>query len=206
VSVQDIAYVVQPSQWTPPLDPDALFERPGSMEVELGSGKGLFLEQAVRLEPGKNFLGVERADKFFRHAVRRFLEAPPPNLRLFRADAFDVLTRWIAPETLAGVHVYFPDPWPKARHAGRRLLRPQLYQLVFCALEPGALLRIASDVEPYFRTATRDILSSGLFEPMPWPEDSPDRLATNYALKYARERRSLHYAKFLRRATPVPGC
>lgn len=204
--MQDIPYVVQPEQWNPPLHVDSLFGRSANLEIELGCGKGLFLEQAVGLEPGKNFLGVERADKFFRHAVRRFFGTPPPNLKLFRADAFDVLSRWIEPESVAGVHVYFPDPWPKTKHAGRRLLRPELYHLVFRVLGPGSLFRIGSDVEPYFRAATAEILATGLFEEIPWPEGSADRIATNYAVKYAEQGRSLHYAKFRRRPIPASGC
>src|SRR5690606_33266938 len=117
----------------------------------------MFLERAVELEPGKNFLGVERAEKYFRHAVRRFHGSHPPNLRLFRADAFDVLSRWIEPESAVGVHVYFPDPWPKHKHSGRRLLRPELYGLVSRVLQPGAIFRIGSDVEPYFERAVSDI-------------------------------------------------
>ena len=204
--MHDLRFVVQPSQWAPPFAIEELFDRTAPLEIELGCGKGLFLERAVELEPGKNFLGVERADKYFRHAVRRFLETSPPNLRLFRADAFDVLTRWIEPETVAGVHVYFPDPWPKNKHAGRRLLRPELYRLVFRVLQPGAIFRIGSDVEPYFRTAVSDILGSGFFEQIPWPEGSADRIATNYAVKYAEEGRSLHYAKFVRRTDSPDGC
>lgn len=205
VSIQDVPYIVHPSQWAPPFAIGELFGRSAPLEIELGCGKGLFLKQAVTLEPGKSFLGVERAEKFFRHAVRRFLETPPPSLRLFHADAFDVLARWIEPESVAGVHVYFPDPWPKTKHAKRRLLRPELYRLVFRVLAPGGIFRIGSDVEPYFLAAEADILASGLFDPIPWPETAPDRIATNYAVKYAEQGRRLHYAKFVRRADLTEG-
>ncbi|MCA9728037.1 MAG: methyltransferase domain-containing protein [Candidatus Eisenbacteria bacterium] len=196
----EVPFVLQPADFRPPLRLDEIFPVPGPCELEIGCGKGLYLEQAVRLEPGKNFLGVERAEKYFRHAVRRFWDDPPPNLRLVQTDAFDLLSRWLPAGSVCAVHVYFPDPWPKVRHAKRRLFQPQLYRLAHRVLRPEGILRIGSDVEPYFGTAVREIAQSGLFERTDWPDDAPDRLATNYAVKYAEQGRRLHYAKFRRAA------
>lgn len=184
---------------TPPFDWTELFGRDGPVELEIGSGKGRFLAEAARLRPEVNLLGIERAGKYFRRAVHRVLKAGLESVRLLQADAFDVLVRWVPPTSLDAVHVYFPDPWPKKRHAKRRLLREPLYRLAARGLRPGAPLRLASDVEPYFLQATEEIAATGLFDPVPWPEDAPDRQPTSYALKFLREGRTLHYAKFLRR-------
>jgi tRNA (guanine-N7-)-methyltransferase len=204
VPVHEVPVVVQLDQLTPPFDWTGLFGRAGAVELEIGSGKGLFLQEVARLRPEANFLGVERAEKWFRRAVARFLAGPPANVRLVNADAFDLLTRWIPPESLGAVHIYFPDPWPKRRHAKRRLLQEALFLPVARALSPGAPLFLASDVGEYFAQALRIIERLGLFEAAPWPEDAPDRLPTNYALKYQREGRTLHHAKFLRLRSSPP--
>jgi len=203
--MEEIPFVLDPGRIELPLAWRDLFGRDGPVEVEIGSGKGLFLVEASRLRPESGFIGVERAGKWFHRAVERVFKAECANVRLLRADAFDFLDRWVPPESLAALHIYFPDPWPKKRHARRRMLREPLYRLGARALAPGAALYLASDVEPYFTDAVAEILGTGLFQQTPWPEDSPDRLPTNYARKYQKEGRALHYAKFLRlKEPPLP--
>lgn len=187
----------------PPLSWPGVFGRDGPVEVEIGSGKGLFLLEASRLRPESNFVGVERAGKWFHRAVERTMRAGRPNLRLVRTDAFDFLTRWVPPGSVAAVHVYFPDPWPKKRHAKRRLLQRPLFELAARALAPSAPLFLASDVGPYFEEAVAEIAALGPFEQVEWPADAPDRLPTNYARKYEQEGRTLHSAKFILRPGAV---
>ena len=71
------------------------------------------------------------------------------NVRIIQHDAIEVLSRMIAPDSLAAVHVYFPDPWPKARHHKRRLIRPEVVELIARRLAPGGLLHCATDWAPY---------------------------------------------------------
>lgn len=197
--------MLAPGRITPPLDWTTVFGRDGAVEIEIGCGKGLYLVEAARLRPGSDLLGVERAGKWFRRAVHRVHRSGLPNIRLLQTDAFDFLARWVPPGSVAAVHVYFPDPWPKHRHSKRRLLQASLYRLAAAALSPAGRLYLASDVEPYFRAAVAEIAAIGLFEPEPWPVDAPDRLPTNFSVKYARAGRPLHYARFLRRAEMEAG-
>lgn len=194
--------MVQLRDAEPPLDWTSVFERPLPVELEIGCGKGLFLEAAARQRPETGFIGVEKAGKWFARAVERIWKGRTPNVRLIQGDAFDLLTRWIAPESLSGVHVYFPDPWPKKRHAKRRLLQEPLFSLSARGLRRDAHFYLASDVGPYFNQAVEAISALPFYEPIVWPQDAPDRLPTHYAVKFQREGRSLHYAKFRRTAAP----
>jgi len=194
--VEEMPCVLAPGRLTPPLDWHAIFGRTGKIELEIGCGKGRYIVEAARLRPGSDLVGVERAGKWFRRAVQRAHRSSLPNLRLVQADAFDFLARWVPPGSAAAVHVYFPDPWPKQRHGKRRLLQPTLFHLAARALSTTGRLYLASDVEPYFQTAVAEIAALGLFEPQPWPEDAPDRIPTNFAVKYAREGRPLFYARY----------
>lgn len=199
VSLMEVPFVVRLPEHEPPFVWPELFGRSGRVEIEIGMGKGLFLAGAAAARPESNFLGVERAEKYFHRAVERFLEAPRPNARVLRADAFDLLTRWVTPGSVDDVHVYFPDPWPKSRHAKRRLLQPELFAGIARALRPGGRFWLGSDVGPYFAQAVKDTLAVGDFDPEDWPDDAPDRILTSYALKYLIEGRRLHYARFVRR-------
>ncbi len=188
---------VDPTLLEPPLDWRALFRNGLPVEVELGCGKGMFLREAARLNPRVNYFGVERAGKYYRKAVDRLSRAGLTNIRLMCADALDVMHRWIPPGSIRTLHIYFPDPWPKKRHHKRRIFRPELMALAGRALAPGGELRTATD-HAGCGAVIRQILASHteLFIQLPWPEDSADRLPTNYAIKWEREGRSMWWARF----------
>lgn len=198
VPLEEIPFVLRLADLTPPLSWPAVFGRPGRVELEIGCGKGLFLSAASRLQPDSNFLGIERAGKYFHRAVERLAKAPAPGVRLVQTDAFDFLDRWVVPGSVDVVHVYFPDPWPKKRHARRRLLQPELFRLIERVLCAEGTLCLASDVEWYFKETMAELEGRSALRGLPWPDDAPDRIPTSYAVKYAKEGRALHYAKFLR--------
>jgi tRNA (guanine-N7-)-methyltransferase len=192
--------VIDPAALTPPFDWPALYGNARPVEIEIGSGKGMFLKEAGRARPDTNFLGVERASRFYRTAVERVTRAGLANVRLLRADGMDVLDRWVAPGSIGALHVYFPDPWPKKRHLKRRLFRPAMLELAARALPAGAELCLATDHVEYGE-AIRALLAAhdSLFEPRDWPADDPGRLPTNYALKWERAGRTLWWARYRRR-------
>lgn len=175
-----------------------------SVELEIGTGKGKFLRKEAEERPDVGFLGIERAAKWLRLAAGRAARDGRANLMLVRADAFEFLTLRVAPGSLAGIHVYFPDPWPKKRHGKRRLLRPALYQLSARALATGGLFAFATDVGWYFDEAVAQMAGAPWFDPVDPPPGVWDRVTTNYALKYAREGRSLHLTHYRRNALPTP--
>lgn len=195
---------VDPTAVTPPFAWGALFANDHPVEVEIGSGKGMFLKESARAHPDRNYLGVERAGRFYRIALDRLARAGLTNVRLLRADGLDVLDRWIAPGSIQALHIYFPDPWPKKRHRKRRLFRPALLELAARALPGDAELLVATDHVEY-GAAIRELLGAWQhrFAPIEWPADDPGRLPTNYELKWRRAGRALWWGRYRRLPDPV---
>jgi len=188
---------VDPFAVEPPLFWPELFGNGAPVELEIGCGKGMFLREAARLHAERNFLGVERAGKYYRCAVERLARAQVPNVRLLRADGLDVLDRWVTAASVSVIHILFPDPWPKTRHRKRRIFRPALLTLAHRALEPGGELHVATDHAEY-GSAIRRLLGehAHLFAPLPWTDAGAGSLPTNYALKWQRLGRPLWWARY----------
>jgi tRNA (guanine-N7-)-methyltransferase len=136
-----------------PLNGAALFGRPAPLEVEVGSGKGLFLRTAAPLRPDTDFLGIELARKYARFAAAALVKRQIANAIVLNADALRVFAELLPDESLQAVHVYFPDPWWKKRHKKRRVIRESLLRDVQRTLRPGGQLHFWTDVEEYFQTS-----------------------------------------------------
>jgi tRNA (guanine-N7-)-methyltransferase len=127
-----------------------IFGRSGPVHIEIGTGKATFLLNEAMAQPYVNFLGIERARKYYRYAVDRIGRWALTNVRIIRTDAAAFLADFVPDNSVDCFHVYFPDPWPKRRHHKRRFLCPDnLEQLLRC-LKTGGQLRIATDHADYF--------------------------------------------------------
>ena len=131
------------------LDPQAAFGRVAPLILEIGFGMGETTEQIALARSGDNFLGVEVFEAGVGALLKRIEASGLDNVRIVQHDAVEVLQHMIAPDSLAGVHIYFPDPWPKKRHHKRRLIQPPLIQLLASRMAPGAYLHCATDWEHY---------------------------------------------------------
>lgn len=125
-----------------------LFGRTAPVVLEIGFGMGETTAAIAEAQPDVDFFGVEMHLPGVGALLRRIDAAGLSNLRIARADAVDVV-RQIEPGSLAGVHVYFPDPWPKKRHHKRRLLQPPFVHELALRLAPGGYLHAATDWQPY---------------------------------------------------------
>lgn len=172
-----------------PLSAVGVFGREAPFEVEIGSGKGRFLVAWATCEPSRCFLGVERAAKYLAIAVRRAARAGLPNVRFVRTTAEDLVFRCLAPHTLAGLHVYFPDPWPKKRHHKRRFFNEANVQRLVDVLAPGALLRVKTDHVDYGDRIAGLLDGCTLLAPVPADEAFAGLPETSFEAKYAREGR-----------------
>jgi tRNA (guanine-N7-)-methyltransferase len=173
------------------------------VELEVGSGKGLFLQNAATANPDNNYVGVELSRKYAARAAERVAKQGLSNVRVWPGDAKRFLARHVAPATLRAVHVYFPDPWWKARHKKRRVFGAPLLSDVGRTLVPGGDLWIASDVEEYFGVMTGLVAGNPRFEQADWsapklPEHDLDYL-TNFERKYRIEGRPIFRAHYVLR-------
>ena len=131
------------------LDIDASFGRTAPAILEIGTGMGDATAHIAALLPEKNFIGVEVHMPGIGSLLKLIGEKSITNLRLIQHDAVEVVTHMLAPDSLAGVHVFFPDPWHKARHNKRRLIQSPFVQLLVSRISPGGYLHCATDWEDY---------------------------------------------------------
>lgn len=131
------------------LDLALTFGRDAPTVLEIGFGMGDTTAQIAAGMPEKNFLGVEVHTPGVGSLLKLIGEQRLANLRIIQHDAVEVVTNMIAPESLAGVHVFFPDPWHKARHNKRRLIQAQFVRLLTSRLAPGGYVHCATDWEDY---------------------------------------------------------
>ena len=132
-----------------PLDVEAAFGRAAPLVVEIGFGMGAATIRIALDEPQHDFLGIEVHPPGVGSLLKQIGETGAGNLRIVRHDAVEVLDRMIAPASLAGVNVFFPDPWHKTRHHKRRLLQAPFVGLLASRLQPGGRLHCATDWQPY---------------------------------------------------------
>ncbi|MGJ7508982.1 tRNA (guanosine(46)-N7)-methyltransferase TrmB [Variovorax sp. GT1P44] len=132
-----------------PLDFEATFGRNAPTILEIGFGMGEATAHIAALMPEKNFLCCEVHEPGVGALLKRIGEQNLQNIRICAHDAVDVLDHMLPPATLAGVHVFFPDPWHKTRHNKRRLIQSPFVRKLAGRLAPGGYLHCATDWQPY---------------------------------------------------------
>ncbi len=132
-----------------PIDFDALFGRQAPVVLEIGFGMGHTTAAIAAARPETDFLGIEVYTPGVGSLLRHLEDDALTNVRIIQLDAVDVLKQRIAQASLAGVHIYFPDPWPKLRHHKRRLIQQAFIAHLATRIAPGGYLHCATDWEPY---------------------------------------------------------
>lgn len=181
-----------------PVDFAALFGRTAPVEMEIGVGKGRFLLNAAAAQRDRDFFGLELEPEYAAIARLRAETASLTNVRFERLDGKCFVLQRLAPECLAALHVYFPDPWPKKRHHKRRLVDAAWASAAARALAPGALLRIASDHAEYFAVMDDVLSHEPLLEKVAPEETGEWSTGTNYELKFLKTGRLIRKAIFRR--------
>jgi len=134
-----------------PLDLNAAFGRNAPKFLEIGCGMGETTVHIAAAHPDHDYLGIEVHAPGVGSLLKEIARRELTNLRVIRHDAVEVLRDMIPPGTLAGIHIYFPDPWPKKRHHKRRLIQPPFVALLASRLAPDGYLHCATDWEEYAR-------------------------------------------------------
>ncbi|MBX7072152.1 MAG: tRNA (guanosine(46)-N7)-methyltransferase TrmB [Pirellulales bacterium] len=185
----------------------ALFAREAPLEVEVGSGKGLFLASAAAQTPERNFLGIEIGRKYAEAAAARLARARAENAAMLCGDGLRLFREWLPGESLAAVHVYFPDPWWKKRHKKRRVMNEGLIRDIQRTLVGGGTLHFWTDVEEYFQ-ATLELISqvANLSGPIA-VEERPAEHDLDYRTHFERRMRlhgePVYRAQFVKPAAPA---
>jgi tRNA (guanine-N7-)-methyltransferase len=134
-----------------PLDLEGVFGRAAPKILEIGFGMGETTARIATDHPGIDYLGIEVHSPGVGSLLKRAAELGVDNLRVIQHDAAEVIEHMIAPASLDGVHIFFPDPWPKKRHHKRRLIQPQFIALLASRMKAGAYIHVATDWEDYAR-------------------------------------------------------
>jgi len=132
-----------------PLDFAATFGRSAPVVVEIGSGMGETTVRIAAENPDTDYLAIEVHAPGIGALLRRVEERGLANVRVVQHDAVEVLRDMVPPASLAAIHVFFPDPWPKKRHHKRRLVQPVFAELAASRLVPGGRLHMATDWQEY---------------------------------------------------------
>lgn len=145
-------YLYQLDDLTPPFVAEQAFGSTAPLEVEMGSGKGLFMATASADQPERHFLGVEVSKRYARYAAARLAKKERANAMMIAGDGLKFFREFLATESVDAVHVYFPDPWWKKRHRRRRVLNEPFLEDVQRVLKPQGRLHFWTDVQEYFET------------------------------------------------------
>jgi tRNA (guanine-N7-)-methyltransferase len=177
----------------------------GSVEVEIGIGKGRFLLASATARPDVLHFGVEWANKYLRIAESRAVKQGLQNVRFARVDARELVERSVPDRSVSSYYVFYPDPWPKARHHKRRFIRPQTADHLARTLLPGGKLHVGTDHEEYWKVIREVLDRHPAFERLaefgddsfPFPVDQP---LTNFEAKYLIQGRNRLRASWKRRS------
>ncbi|MFC5996066.1 tRNA (guanosine(46)-N7)-methyltransferase TrmB [Pseudonocardia hispaniensis] len=143
---RDVAAVVSGRE---PYDPQAWFGRRAPLVLEIGPGMGESTAALAAAEPDVDHLAVEVYEPGLAQLLMRAAQAGLTNLQLLRGDAVELLCACVPPDSLDGIRIFFPDPWPKRRHHKRRLVQPPFVALAASRLRPGATVHLATDWADY---------------------------------------------------------
>lgn len=165
--------------------------------LEIGFGRGEFLLALAETTPDADFVGIEVSWKRALKMARKVARARHPNILLLVGRGEEALADWFDPRSLAEIWVNFSDPWPKGRHAERRLIQPAFTALAARALAPDGTLFVATDDVPYAHQIDEALAGekglSNRYAPLAFLPEVPGRTTTGYEAQWRAEGRPLHF-------------
>src|SRR6516165_5690656 len=171
------------------IEPNSLFGRAAPLEIEIGAGRGDFIIGRAAAMPERNFLAVELSAALVQLFTARAACEGLKNLRIARADARPLVNLFLPAGSVSAYHIYFPDPWPKARHAKHRLFTPWFVANLMRTMTAGASLYVATDVPEYAKLIFSMANAQGL---RPTGDPLAGVAATGFARKFIAQGRTLY--------------
>ena len=160
-------------------DLSSVFGRTAPVVLEIGSGMGETTAAIAAANPGTDYIAVEVHGPGVGSLLKKIDEAGLTNLRVIRHDAVEVLRHMVRDNTLAGIHLFFPDPWPKKRHHKRRLVQPAFAELAASKITPGGYLHAATDW-PDYAVQIDEVMSANPSFEKKVPEEKRQRPLTKF--------------------------
>ncbi len=202
LSTKDI--IVELDKVSKDTDLQELFPSVKPLQLEVGSGKGIYIRSMAKKHKDINFLGIEWAHKFYRHFVDRAVREDLTNVRVLRTDAADFLEKYVKSESVTQFNIFFPDPWPKNRQNKRRFFVESNIKNVHRVLVPGGKLLFTTDHLGYFEWTKAMFFANSnitpLFKKVKFPKLDSARegeiVGTNYERKYMKEGREFYKLAF----------
>lgn len=169
---------------------ETLFGNDHPLEIEVGSGKGLFLTRETARNPANNFLGIEIVHKYAKHSATRLAKTGRANVKMVSGNAETIFDRRVPDGSLEAVHVYFPDPWWKKRHRKRRVVNERSVLNFLAALRSGGRFHFWTDVLDYFEDTIEMIAEIAPQFGVPIPEEmEPSEHDLDYRTHFERRSR-----------------
>jgi len=200
VAFESFSEPVTLAQWDACFAPDVL--PPLDLVVDIGYGRGEFLIDLARKEPERAFIGIEYSYKRSLKMARRLARFDIANVRLVEGAAERAVAALLPEACITTAWINFPDPWPKARHARRRLVQPAFIHLLATRLVPGGALHLATDDPDYARQFDEVLAAEPMlaneFAPDAWRHAFDGRIRTAYELEWMAQGRSFHYFSYQR--------
>ena len=173
------------------IDFEGIFGRKRPVHIEVGSGKGTFLVGAAKAMGEVDFLGIEWANRYYKLAVDRIGRWGIGNVRIIRTDVASFLPEFVGDGSVNWFHIYYPDPWPKARHHKRRFICSSNMDQILRCLEIGGVINIATDHAGYFEQMEevfREQVEKGTIEMIEFTRApgarNDEMVGTNFERKY----------------------